>query len=108
MHRILSSLFMKVYNVNNIIKGEEVLSVATKQGALDEISGLRYNLGGPNAMPALAGKMRLTNYRIILKTLKGNRGARHRMPEAFEELHIPYGTIAKIEEQVLWWGSFMC
>lgn len=76
-----------------------MLGIEGKHGTIDEISGLRYNLGGPNAMPPLTGKMRLTNYRIILKTLKGNRGARHRMPESFEELHIPYGSIAKIEEQ---------
>jgi len=63
-----------------------------------EVGGLRYNLGLPNAMPALAGKLRLSTYRLVLKALSGGRGARHRLPESFEELHVPWGCLARVDE----------
>ena len=47
-------------------------------------------------MPPLNGCLRLTNFRLVLRAGRGGggsaRGARHRVPRAFEELHIPYGV----------------
>lgn len=50
-----------------LLQGEEVVAVMDKTTMVSEVGGLRYNLGAPNAMPALSGKLRLSTYRIVLK-----------------------------------------
>ena len=50
-----------------LLGGEEQVAVLDKTTMVAEVGGLRYNLGPPNAMPALPGKLRLTTYRLTLK-----------------------------------------
>jgi len=81
-----------------LLPGEQVFSLSAKgEREMTEMDGIRYSLGPPGAMPPLYGHMRLSNYRIILKATHTRRGARHRLPESFEETHVPYNIIARVE-----------
>jgi hypothetical protein len=69
-----------------LLPGEELVHVGAAPLADAELGSLRYSLGWPGAMPAQDGKLRLSTYQLVLRAATGGRGARHRLPEAFEEV----------------------